>query len=134
MSSATQMLRAHPGAADIDEELLAAAIDAATDCAQVCTACADACLAEKSVGDLVACIRTDLDCADICAVTARVLTRRTRPDDEVVRAVLRACIDACRACGGECAQHAEMHEHCRLCAEACGRCEEACRELAATLG
>jgi hypothetical protein len=27
-----------------------------------------------------------------------------------------------------------MHEHCRVCAEACRRCEAACNELLATLG
>ncbi|HZG02579.1 MAG TPA: four-helix bundle copper-binding protein [Streptomyces sp.] len=26
-----------------------------------------------------------------------------------------------------------MHEHCRICAEACRRCERACNELLATL-
>jgi hypothetical protein len=27
-----------------------------------------------------------------------------------------------------------MHEHCRVCAEVCRRCEAACNELLATLG
>ncbi|HST96450.1 MAG TPA: four-helix bundle copper-binding protein [Geodermatophilus sp.] len=27
-----------------------------------------------------------------------------------------------------------MHAHCRVCAEACRRCETACRELIASLG
>ena len=35
--------------------------------AQVCTACADACLGEDDVGELTRCIRLDLDCADLCA-------------------------------------------------------------------
>lgn len=34
----------------------------------------------------------------------------------------------------ECASYAEAHEHRRLCAEACRRCEEACNELLARLG
>ena len=39
-----------------------------------------------------------------------------------------------KACGDECEQHAQMHEHCRVCAEACRRCERACADLLATLG
>jgi hypothetical protein len=38
------------------------------------------------------------------------------------------------ACGDECERHAEMHEHCGICAEACRACEEACRELLAAMG
>ncbi|MDD9205082.1 four-helix bundle copper-binding protein, partial [Georgenia sp. 10Sc9-8] len=29
--------------------------------------------------------------------------------------------------------HAEMHEHCKVCAEACRACEQACNELLATI-
>nr|WP_225804011.1 hypothetical protein [Streptomyces sp. NK15101] len=39
-----------------------------------------------------------------------------------------------KACGDECASHADMHEHCRLCAEACRAREAACNELMAALG
>ncbi|WP_240619307.1 four-helix bundle copper-binding protein [Blastococcus sp. TF02-8] len=48
--------------------------------------------------------------------------------------MLEACAAACKACGDECAQHAEMHEHCRICADACRRCEQACRDLITSLG
>jgi hypothetical protein len=49
----------------------------------------------------------------------------------VLQAQLRACATACRACGDECARHAEgmNMEHCRVCAEACRRCEAACERL-----
>jgi hypothetical protein len=36
--------------------------------------------------------------------------------------------------GDECELHADMHEHCRICAEACRRCEQACQELLAAIG
>ena len=54
-------------------------------CAQTCTACADACLSEDSVADLRYCIRTDLDCADICAATGTVLTCLTGSNTATVR-------------------------------------------------
>ena len=76
----------------------------------------DACLAEEMpVADLVHCIRTDLDCADICATTGMVLSRHTGSDASVTEALLDARV-SCRVCGNECANHADMHEHCRICA------------------
>ena len=74
--------------------------------------------------------RLDLDCADICTITGRIMTRRTGSDDEVIRRMLSVCAAACRLCAEECQKHAAMHEHCRICAESCRRCMEACQELA----
>ena len=36
---------------------------------------------------------------------------------------------ACLACAEECREHAEMHEHCRVCADVCESCERACQAL-----
>lgn len=129
MTTTTRMLEAYPGEITVDRTTLAAAIDALIACAQACTACADACLSEKSVQDLTTCVRTDLDCADVCGATARVLSRNTGHDANTSRALLDACAAVCRSCGDECGAHAEMHEHCRVCAEACRACEKACRDL-----
>lgn len=129
MGQATAMIKSHPGTIDLDTALLATAIDAAVTCSQTCTACADACLSEDMVAQLGKCIRTDLDCADICATTARVLSRHTGYDALLTRAQLQACITACTSCGDECTQHAEMHDHCRICAEACRACGQACQQL-----
>jgi hypothetical protein len=127
------MLESYPAEITVDRGRLAAAIDALIACAEACTACADACLSEKSVADLTKCIRTDLDCADICGTTARVLSRHTGYDANISRALLEACAVACKACGDECWSHANMHEHCRICAEACRACEAACRDLLGTI-
>jgi Domain of Unknown Function (DUF326) len=127
------MLETYPKPINLDRSSLAAAIDALIACSQACTACADACLSEDMVADLTKCIRTDLDCADICATTARVLSRHTGYDANISRSLLQACVTACKSCGDECARHADMHEHCRICAEACRACERACRDLLATM-
>jgi hypothetical protein len=135
MSTAAQMLDTYPGErGGFDRDALAECIEACIACAQACTACADACLGEEMVAELRVCIRTDLDCADVCEATGRVLSRHTGYDANLTRAVLEACATACRSCGDECERHAGMHEHCRVCAEACRRCEQACRALLATLG
>ena len=124
-----QMLSTHPSGSDLDMGALTECIDACFECAQSCTACADACLAEDMVADLRHCIRTDLDCADICTTTGRVLSRLTEPDWSLVRAQVEALAQAVRACGDECEEHASMHEHCRVCAESCRRCEESCEQV-----
>ncbi|MBW3551304.1 MAG: four-helix bundle copper-binding protein [Proteobacteria bacterium] len=108
-------------------EQLTAVIEAASDCAAHCEACADACL-EEGDPKLTRCIRADLDCADICATTGTMASRRTGSNVEVLRSVIQACEQACRVCGEECGRHAEHEEHCRICAEACRRCAEACQQ------
>ena len=80
------------------------------------------------MAELTQCIRLNLDCADICAATGAMASRRTGSNIAVLKAVITACAEACRACAEECSRHAEMHEHCRICAEACRSCEQACRD------
>ena len=123
------MLDAHPWPGHVDRDVLARCIEECFSCAQTCTSCADACLSEDMVAELRKCIRLDLDCADICDATGRVLTRQTEYDAPTSKAQLESCREACRTCAEECEGHAEMHEHCRICAEACRRCEQACDEL-----
>ena len=131
---AGQMLDTYPREVSLDRGLLVACIEACSDCAESCTQCADACLAEESVHELTRCIRLNLDCADICATTGRVVSRQTDFDAELTSAVLRACIEACRKCADECDIHAAHGmEHCRVCAAECRRCDQACGELLATI-
>ncbi|WP_333893285.1 four-helix bundle copper-binding protein [Mycolicibacterium gadium] len=135
MSTAAEMLETYPqDLGGIDPAVLTACIDACFECAQACTACADACLSEQSVQELTTCIRTNLDCADLCETTGRVLSRHTGYDANLTRSVLQACATACQSCGDGCARHAEHHDHCRICAEVCRRCGQACEQLLASLG
>jgi hypothetical protein len=127
------MLRTYPAEINLDRAKLGATIDALIACGKACTACSDACLSEGMVAELTKCIRTNMDCADICGTTARVLSRHTGYDANISRTLLEACAMACKSCGDECARHAEAHEHCRICADACRACEQACRELLATM-
>lgn len=108
-------------------------IVACVECAAVCISCADACLAEGKIAELRRCIRLNQDCADICSTTARVLSRLLRPEVGVLRAQLEACALSCATCGAECRGHAQHHEHCQVCADACRRCEEQCRKALGAL-
>lgn len=135
MTIAGEMLRTYPKElGSVDREKLQACIEACFECAQACTACADACLGEDQVAQLARCIGANLDCADVCDVTGRVLSRHTGSDPNVTRAMLTTCAAVCRSCGDECDRHAGMHEHCRVCRDSCRRCEQACNELLAALG
>jgi hypothetical protein len=133
MHHVTQMLETHPQATP--SEGLARCIAECFACAQTCTSCADACLGEEGVQELVRCIRLNLDCADVCETTGRVLSRQTAFEPQLARSVLETCVQACRVCAEECERHAEemQMEHCRVCAEACRRCDQACEDLLSSL-
>ena len=114
----TAMLETHPRRVDVDAGQLARTIDVLVECAATCTQCADACLSEPDLSsELAPCIHHNLDCADICTATSRVVSRRTDHDAGVTRAQLEACAAACARCGEECEQHAAHMEHCRVCSE-----------------
>ena len=126
---ARQLLDLKPISFDIEVAMLAAAIDALSDCALTCIGDTDADLGEPVVAEMVACIRLCTDCADVCSTAARITSRQFSYDPAVLRPLLEACAASCRTSGEECERHALRHEHCRICAEACRRGEQACREL-----
>jgi hypothetical protein len=81
--------------------------------------------------DMTQCIRTCLDCADICAATATIAVRRAGQNIAMLRAQIETCIRACELCAAECARH--DHDHCRLCADMCRECAEDCRKALPTV-
>lgn len=122
------ILETHEDHLAVDE--LTNLIESAIACAAACEACADACLEEDA--DMTRCIRADLDCADICAATAKVVGRAGRSGAPWLE-LARVCAQACADCAEECEKHQAM-DHCRACAEACRRCEQACRTLLDAVG
>jgi hypothetical protein len=129
MSYARQLLDTYPGTVGVDRGVLAAAIDALSDCGQACIADVHADLSEQNVTEMVTCIRLCLDCADVCTATIGVTSRQAFYDANVTRPLLEACAAICKSCGDECERHAKHHEHCRVCEQACRRGEQACRGL-----
>lgn len=100
-------------------------LDALNNCAAECNHCATACLEEKDVQMLARCIKLDIDCAEICSLSASFIARGSEHAEHLVR----ECADICNACAEECEKHPRM-EHCKRCAEACRECAEACSEFA----
>ncbi len=90
-------------------------------CQSACEHCADACLSEDNISKMVECIRLDRDCADICDLAIKYISR----DSKRASSVLELCADICDACADECEKH--DHDHCKDCARACRECAEACR-------
>ena len=121
--SLPKMINAHPQVQDETEELVLAARHAML-CSLFCTSCADACVAEDM--DMAQCIRNCLDCADVCAATARLATRRTAQNIDVLRSQLETCIKACETCAEECEKH--DNDHCKWCAKMCRECADDCRK------
>jgi uncharacterized membrane protein len=133
MSYARELLDTYLGSLNADAGVLAATIDALSDCAEACIADTEADLNEQDLAEMVRCIRLCLNCADVCAATMAVVTRQAAYDPNVTRPLLEACIAICNSCGDECARHAPHMAHCRVCEQACRRCEQACRELLGAL-
>src|SRR6266498_2599545 len=108
MGYARQMLDTYPHTFNVDAGVLAATIDAVSDCAQACTADTDADLSEQNLAEMVTCIRLCLNCTDICTATAGVISRLAEYDPGTTRPLLQACAAICKSCGDECERHAHM--------------------------
>lgn len=93
-----------------------------SDCIAECNKCLAACLEEEDVSMMARCIELDIDCAEICGVTAAFIARNS----ESTATLIALCGEICKACGDECQKH-EM-DHCQQCATVCLECAEMCLE------
>ena len=127
--SVRKMIAAHPLAHGHVNEPMAEAAKHAMYCAIIATACADACSGEEM--DMRQCIRTCLDCADVCTAMSRMAVRQTGEDNQALRAMFHTCIEICEICAAECAKY--DHDHCKRCAEMCRECADDCRRALSTV-
>ena len=70
-------------------------------------------------------LKTLLDCADTCRVSADFMLRGSPLHSEVCG----VCADACERCAKSCEQFGDDAET-KACAEMCRRCTESCRLMA----
>jgi hypothetical protein len=113
----------------VEPQTVAACLEACAACALACQACAAASLGESDVRAMKRMIRLDLDCADICDCTARLLARSVEFEPKLLRAMVETCARACALNGTECERHASHHSHCHACAIASRTCAERCGAL-----
>ena len=90
-------------------------------CADACNTCLAACLNEEEVKKMTKCIRLDMDCAQICQLTAAFISRGS----DHAKHLLKECAEICSKCAEECGKHTHM-EHCKVCSDTCKKCSEMC--------
>jgi len=132
MYTVSEMTRSNPLPPMMDRAAQIRCIEVTMLCAQACAACADACLGEAERAELMRCMRLDLDCADVCETTVRMLSRHQEPALMLLRRQVELTALAAGLCADECERH-PMHEHCRMCADACRNCERVCIDGIAAL-
>jgi hypothetical protein len=107
-------------------------IEYAVACQVSCLAFAEAGIS-GSEGAPLKCIESSLDCAEVCAMTARSLSRLMMTELGLTRAQLEVCAAVCAQCAYECELQLSQSKHFQDCAIACRRCEAACNTLVAEL-
>ncbi|MET9432459.1 MULTISPECIES: Rho termination factor N-terminal domain-containing protein [unclassified Streptomyces] len=121
MSLAEKLLDAYPAETGLPPKVLSQAVDKLYECAAACLSCADSAAAEQDpekIAMAVKCMRSSNDCADLCTVAARVLTRQTGYDAPTTMAVLDATRTVLRASGQACEELGDA-KYCELSAKAC---------------
>ncbi len=111
------------------DQLLARCIDDCLNCGNSCEK-SGAAVVKMGMKEMERCIELCRDCADICVIDARFLSRRSEFDGEICR----ICIDCCDQCGAECDRMAgitsgDTAETLKNCAEACRACSISCQEV-----
>lgn len=101
-------------------------IDACSACANVCDNCSARCLRQDAVAATARCIESHIECAQLCRVTAAVLSRNC----ESAKVVCRLCAEWCRGWADECTKR--PMDSCRLCAKACKECAAECERMVAS--
>src|ERR1035437_5699676 len=103
-------------------------IEVCNECVTACEHCAASCLHEQDIKTMARGIELDRDCADVCSLAARFMSRGSTYSAKLCA----LCAEICQACGDECAK--QKAEHCQQCAAACHKCAEECRKMAKKKG
>ena len=97
-----------------------AMIQACLECFTACNYCIYKCM-EMADKHHLRCISLCSDCAEICALCAKLGIKMS----EYSHHLMNLCADICFECAIECDKFPE-HEHCRNCAETCKKCAQEC--------
>jgi hypothetical protein len=99
---------------------------ACRDCSSECGKCFVHCTAMVASGkkDHLTTLKTCVDCGDICALAAKLISR----GGALVDPMCEGCAKACDACGAACAKFPD-DSHMKACAKSCADCAKACREM-----
>jgi hypothetical protein len=131
MSMMADMMRSMPMPAmtGMDMSMMQPCVEACSAASMAATMCADADGGEGMGRCASLCMST----ADVAMTTMRMMLRPGGYDMAAMNAMMTACMAMGEACATECMQHAEMSEHCRLCASACRAMVDACSSAMAMM-
>lgn len=121
MNMTMDMMKGAMSASDMpmqgmDMDMMQECMEALSACMQACVMCADACAGEGGMGR---CSAMCSNCGDMCDTMMRMMLRMNGYDMQVMMSMMESTVMMCRACSAECSMHADMNEHCRMCAMAC---------------
>jgi len=109
----------------MDMAMMQECIEACSAAAMAATMCADS----DTGADMARCSSMCANTADVATTTMRMMLRPAGYDAMSLRSMLMACVEMGRACSAECGMHADMDEHCRMCAKACDAMVMACEKV-----
>jgi hypothetical protein len=113
----TDMMKTMPAdkVMGLDMSMMQECIEACSMVSMAATMCAD-----SDMGmDMAKCSSMCMNMADMSTTMMRMMMRPMGYDMASMRAMMMACMEMGKACSAECMMHAEMDEHCRMCAKAC---------------
>lgn len=92
-------------------------LEASNDCVQTAKACHSHCLMLVAMGDtsIAECMKSVVETASICHSFSELVTLNS----DYVKDMAGVCIKACKDCEKLCRKHADKHEECKQCADAC---------------
>ena len=131
----TDMMKAMPKMTDMasgitmDMTMMQSCIEACSAAAQAATMCADADAMEGMGKCAAMCANT----ADVATAMMHMMMRPSGYDSTVMMPMMEACMAMGMACSTECMMHADMADHCRICAMACDAMVESCRSMMAAM-
>lgn len=96
-----------------------AAIDLCNECGDACDRCASNCLNGEAVDSRIACITLNQECAQLCRLTASLLSRGSRYG----RKLGGLAAQVAQECAEECEKHDD--DDCLACADVCRSCVHA---------
>jgi len=102
-------------------EVYSQLVESLENCDALCNNCVTSSLDEDNIQPLSACIKLSIDCADICHLALKLLTR----DSSHTVSAVELCMTICGECAAECEKH--DYDQCRLSTRACRQCESHCR-------
>ena len=124
MSMMADMMKSMPmqDMTGMDMAMMQECMEACQAASMAATMCADADGGEGMGRCASMCTNT----VDVATAMMRMMMRPAGYDRDVMTSMMTACVAMGEACAAECGQHADMSEHCRICASACRAMVNAC--------